>query len=140
MRLLVLVFFALTCAAQMAGQEETVTVFGGTGNDLLRHCSAVGSLKTGDNVALNDLAKTKTSVGICLGYIAGVLDAYESLYAMGRLKANTPSQKLYCLPPKVEMTQLIRIVIKDLQDSPATLHLPAGGLVLVAVKSAFPCK
>ncbi len=138
--LLLLLTHALVSRAQTSKQEDSVMVFGGTGNELLERCNAVGSVKPGDVVPPIELVKRAKNVGTCSGYIAGIMDTYEGLYSMGQLKASSRTQRLYCRPEGVPMEQVIRVVQKSLSDHPENLHLPACGLVLVALNEAFPCK
>jgi len=134
MRIAVALIFAIALHAQAPDSSESVRVFGGTGSDLLRRCSAVGALKAGDNVSPQQLIEHSRHVGSCEGYIAGVNDMMMSHLA------DTPKSTLkYCLPSGVEMDQLQRVVKKWLEDNPSQLHLPAGVTVIRALIQAFPC-
>jgi hypothetical protein len=50
------------------------------------------------------------------------------------------TQTVYCIPSNADNDQFVRIVLKYLNDNPATLHYPAGALVANAIVAAFPCK
>jgi hypothetical protein len=67
----------------------------------------------------------------CKGYISGAFDRSE-----GRGVANTP----YCVPEGVLDTQLIKIVVKHLNEYPELLHYRASTLVADAFVGAFPCE
>jgi hypothetical protein len=47
---------------------------------------------------------------------------------------------VYCIPANADNDQFVRVVLKYLNDNPATLNYPAGALVAKAVIAAFPCK
>ena len=61
----------------------------------------------------------------CAGYVGGVIDT---------------SHALFCFPPVVTKRQIINITILYLRDHPEKLHLFAPGLVIKAMRAAFPCK
>jgi Rap1a immunity proteins len=44
-----------------------------------------------------------------------------------------------CLPPDSPLTQFIRVFVSYGEQHPEELNLPAGVLVLHAVKKPFPC-
>ena len=117
-----------------APPKDAYVIFGPTGATLLKWCSDVGRLKAGD-VATTELSiDVAKNAGSCSGYIAGVNDG-----AAGYAIPN-PKNRRYCLPPQVEMDQLIRVVKKSLEDNPPQLHLPSSVLVIRALRDAFPCK
>ena len=71
----------------------------------------------------------------CATYINGYTDGQAALASLKL--AELP----YCLPPKgVPVAQLIKIVVKRLNNQPEHLHHPAQLLILSAYVSAFPCK
>ena len=110
-------------------------LFGPTGTDLLKYCSDVGALKVGETIPADQLVEGARNVGLCGGYIAGVNDAAVR-YGSGM----NPTKRLYCIPPKADMDQLIRVVRKSLEDNPSQLHFPSSVLVVGALKNAFPCR
>lgn len=65
----------------------------------------------------------------CLGFIAAVVD----LHAVTR-------QTIFCVPQQVQHGQLYEVVKKHGRDHPEVLHQPYLGLVLDALRTAFPCK
>ena len=96
------------------------------GNQLLEGCTAyldknfVGKVE--DTVA----------VGICVGYLTGVLDALDTWQA-------SEGRRVVCLPKPWDINQIVRIVVKYLENNPEDLHYRADAAVLFAVKAAFPC-
>jgi Rap1a immunity proteins len=123
-------------STQSASHQESGIFFGGTGGELLRRCNAVGTLKAGDRVAPLELSDIVKDSNLCWGYIAGVVDTYQGIATAGWLKA----PQAFCLPPKVDLEQLEKVVKKSLDDNPARLHEQAVGLILIAMTEAFPCK
>jgi len=86
-----------------------------TGNMLLKICESYTN--TNRPNALVDAVRG----GTCIGYILGV--------AEGR-----------CVPNSSSGDQLLRIVIKYLQENPQDLHKGASGLIGNALARAFPCE
>lgn len=107
-----------------------MTVYGGTGADVVERCSA-DKPKVGEAINADVIGRT-VLWGRCEGYIAGVVDTYEAF--------RTAPAKKVCLPPGVTMDQLRRVVKKSLEDNPAHLHQPAVALVVAALADGFPCK
>jgi len=92
------------------------------GNDLRDYCGA----------ALDKQNQAGARAGLCVGF----LDAYRQLAVMLPASANL---KLLCLPDGIGQEQLIRVLIKYLDQHPEKLHLPAAQLVYDATNDAFPC-
>jgi hypothetical protein len=111
-----------------------VTLFGGSGSDLLERCSAP-TPKVGDTMPANELVRSARDYGLCAGYILGVSDV-----ALDYLMYAPKAKRSYCLPSEVRAEQLIMVVKKYLEDNPARLHLPAGVLITDALIEAFPCR
>lgn len=125
-----------------ASHQESGTFFGGTGGELLKRCNAIGTVHVGDTVTSLQLADGVKDSNLCWGYIAGVVDEYESNMLSGLLKKPQviPATASFCLPPGVDLEQLEKVVKKSLDDNPARLHMPASLLILSALAEAFPCK
>jgi Rap1a immunity proteins len=117
-----------------AKTDEMVTLFGGSGTDLLERCSAPKP-KVGDTIPAPELARTTRDHGLCLGYIMGVSDM-----ALDYLAFAPNAKRTYCVPSEVHPDQLVMVVKKYLEDNPAQLHLPAGVLTTYALTAAFPCR
>ncbi len=71
--------------------------------------------------------------GMCLGYIVGVVDSFNTTYALKGEK------RVFCIPPGVTSGQLVLVLKKSMQEHPETLHLPASAHTLSALTTAFPC-
>jgi len=82
---------------------------------------------------LNDrTAGNAIEIGICVGYVAGIKDAVSD-WQIGTGK------QTYCMPEEVSNDQLIRVVVKSLENNPTRLHLRASVTVQRAFIEAFPC-
>lgn len=130
------VILALWMGSSQTGHEEMVTLLGPTGNDLLRQCGDIGRFdnRIGTVASPTEIITTAKNVGMCSGFIAGVLDTTEGYASIKAI------HKPYCLPPQVKFEQLVKVVMKNLQDNPANLHEPGEILVKAAMANAFPCK
>ena len=71
--------------------------------------------------------------GMCLGYIVGVVDSFNTTYAL------KGSERVFCIPPGVTSGQLVLVMKKSMEEHPETLHLPASAHTLSALTAAFPC-
>lgn len=84
----------------------------------------------------SDISKTAYNVGYCTGLVQGVTKTFD-LY-----RRSTPSQqKLFasCPPETMDNGQAMRVYVRYLKDHPAALHLDASGIMLLALRDAFPC-
>ena len=72
----------------------------------------------------------------CFGYIIGIARAEESLQQAGMFRDQF---RQVCVPKLAKGVQLVAIVIKYLNDHPEVRHRPAGAIVLIALRQAFPC-
>lgn len=97
-----------------------------TGSSLLEYCKDMA----GRNFTFH--------AGSCVSTIdttRKMLDKYQG-DIIGRTNA-------VCLPDEVNsavgLEQLVRVVLKYLEDNPESLHIEAWGLVVVALVEAFPC-
>lgn len=102
------------------------------GNMLLNECS----FELKDNIPNSD------SVGLahrafCIGYLSGVKNL-GSLYAAWI--QGTQKKPLFCTPYEVTTGQIIRVVVKFLNDHPERLHEHALFMVVDAMGQAFPCE
>ena len=118
-RTCLLVVVLLNFTEPSAGQEPSAT----TGNTLIESCQIyVDSLP--DPVSSNFLG------GYCLGLVHGVSDVAQVL----------GSPPLVCYPSGGTNSQLVRVVVKFLNDHPEALHKPDTVLVLEALNDAYPCQ
>jgi hypothetical protein len=88
------------------------------GSDLLKHCAAESTFP----------------VGICGGYISGIADTLDTLEVW-----KGPIGEA-CIPVTATISQLMKIVIKYMEEHTENLHLSATSLVLSALHQAFPCE
>ncbi len=113
----VMVFFATAPVFAV----ETNRIY--RGSDLLRDCQTV-----------KEFGHREFLLG-CERYVVGVLDSYQVATVL--LK---PSIKAFCLPKGGTTDQMIKVVIKYLENHPEQLHLPAANVIYLALDDAFPCK
>lgn len=102
------------------------------GNELLADCQkALKNKDEGRSGSMGD--------GYCLGLINGVGSTMDALSP--QLKPNPLLKKTgeTCMPA-LSNGQSARIVTKYLQDHPASLHLGAAYLTMLALQDAYPCK
>ena len=89
-----------------------------SGSDLLQKCES------------DSVAESNT----CDGYILGILDFQEALVGWSIL-----DEPIFCTPDSALSGQLIKVVIKYLNEHPEKLHLAASSSVANALYDAFPC-
>lgn len=93
---------------------------------------------TGEGITGNQFIKLcnespRYDEGECFAYILGTYHGFtiaESLHDV---------EPLTCVPSTVTVDQLSEVVIKYLRNNPQNRHLPARGLVMIAIRNAFPC-
>jgi hypothetical protein len=106
------------------------------GNRLLRQCEP-GTLEDRSKLT-SDQA---TDSLFCSGYIAGVMDAENTLENSVAAARNAPTKPMYCLPGDgIEVGQAVRITVKWLRAHPEKLHLRGDALVWMSLTDAFPCQ
>lgn len=71
---------------------------------------------------------------MCAGYVTGLYDYQGMFVAWSYL-----DEPYFCSPDGAEMSQLVKVVTKYLNEHPEELHLSAGGTVAIALGIAFPC-
>jgi hypothetical protein len=108
------VFAAITGAAALLYAQTVNANYFWTGNDLYRYCTS------GD-----------TEYSVCIGYVEGVIDEWESDRATSRLQP--------CVPSGVVADQLKDVVVQYLSQHPADRNTLASGLVMVAAAQAWNC-
>ena len=71
---------------------------------------------------------------MCGKYLDGILDMHAIGVAVGM-------PAFFCLPKTgISMDQALRIFVKWANENPAELHKTARGSVVLALRSAFPCR
>jgi hypothetical protein len=63
---------------------------------------------------------------VALGYVLGVADSF--------------AESEICIPQNVQASQLADIVRRWLQNNPDKRHVSAAAIVLVSLRSVWPCK
>ena len=97
-----------------------------TGNELLDYCqNALDSDVSDDN---------SMTTGVCVGYIRAIYD--QNLFE----QAMYTRPQFFCIPQEASPKQVIRVVVKYLEDHPEELHRPAYWPVSIALPAAFPCE
>jgi hypothetical protein len=156
MRALVLALFVFAASPADAQQKHELPH---DGNGLLEYCSAM--------VTLADTPATITSLGNdafnaemmklawCSGYLQAVNDAALStkmnIYLLSKagVTLEGPDNKIkeyafntlrgVCIPDKVPLLQLARVVVKWLREHPEKLQMSVNDSVTDAINDAFPC-
>lgn len=125
---------ALSCSVLLAASPAATQTL--AGNDVLQACSMA------DNLAAE---------GFCLGYIVGAIEGLKwgaaSIIAQDSAGLLEPDELDllssvllgFCIPDTASNGQLKDVVVKHLQDNPATRHETARTLVQVALSAGFPC-
>jgi Rap1a immunity proteins len=131
-----------------------------TGNELLDDCNQViRAADSASEAALDPhLDEDTLKFGSCIGYLQATAEMISIsqvnlwIGASAGWKLTDPDRKRelplsalsfmmsVCIADgKVPVGQLARIVVKWLRDHPERLHEPRSGLVLEALRDAFPC-
>ena len=111
------VYFAIGWCVMLAVAGEAMAY---TGSDLLESCS----LYMNDQIGLD--------FSFCMGFVAGVEAAVHEWQTV-------TGQQTYCIPEGALLDQLIRVVVKHLENNPEQLHRRASVTVQAAFVDAFPC-
>ena len=81
-----------------------------------------------------------TGVGICFGYINGVIDMQPIAdAARASIKGSKTPDPEICVPTGVTNQQAKDVYLKYFGSHPEYRHWPAMLLVMAAMKDAFPC-
>jgi hypothetical protein len=103
----------MSAGPTMAQEKDT-----GSANFLLSYC----------HEWLNN--KKTAMPGVCIGVVTGVLETAPLLEPRFR----------FCPPTTATRDQALRVVVKYLDSNPDKLHELFTGLVIVALREAWPCK
>ena len=93
------------------------------GNELAQHCEHVRNCEHRETCSDDDMM----DFGMCTGYIMGVSDSTQRGVGL-------------CVPTDVERGQMVKTVIKWMDENPNLLHHDADTVVVAALKAGFPCK
>lgn len=106
-----------------------------TGNDLLRNCSVALKAFNHENVSGSE---DFMRIGDCTGVVNGVMQTAAVWNASpGNRQSKEPVAR-FCAPPDVSVEQVVRMVVKRLQNKPEELSLDAAVVVLRAMNEGFP--
>ena len=114
--------------SKQGSAEPMVSFYGPSGSTLLRQCQAAAKIADGGNYTTQQAIDGT----FCRDYVAGAVDQMVGL--------SVQTTTVYCIPSNADNDQLVRVVLKYLNDNPATLNYPAAALVAKAIIAAFPCK
>ena len=121
--MLALLLLTATLTVQAGGRSTT------DGNSLLEGCgAAVRSLDGGGQKVPDAFA-----MGQCFGILDGVVGSAQIM------EKQLPATLRTCIPENYSHGQGVRIVVKYLNENPQSLDLPASFLVMMSLKTAFPC-
>ena len=128
------IFIVVVCSLMGSTFAEDVPLGSYDGNDLLGYCRAyLKSESTG--LSPNQAGMVSAAEGgVCVGYTLGVV-ATAQIWQVGAKRQG------FCMPDEVwgQTEQIVRVVVKYLEDNPAKLHTSAAILVHYAIVEAFPC-
>lgn len=133
--------FSVACVINVlliAGPANSGDLPSGT---LLTSCKAALQMSNGTH-SIND----GVHAGMCSGYVAGALNGYEIATEIINAASRQCSSKCtgfllpWNIPLEVKQNQIIRVVVKYLEDHPEQLHEPAAFNFVRALSSAFPHK
>ena len=130
MRGVILVIFTITMVTATVPTLHAQSLpFEATANYLLSTCKlAILAADPATRPTDFDYQKAVDS-NYCLGYIQGFKEA----------NALTPIPN-FCVPDAVTLGQLIKVVVKYMDEHPEELHLLSGLVVREALQKAFPCR
>ncbi|WP_447749416.1 Rap1a/Tai family immunity protein [Pseudomonas nicosulfuronedens] len=121
--ILAVLLVAVSVTAQ-AGERGTTD-----GNALLKGCSAVVKSLDGGGQKVPDAF----AMGQCFGMLEGVAGSAQIM------ERKLPENMRTCIPENYSNGQGARVVVKYLNENPQSLNLPASFLVMISLKTAFPC-
>jgi Rap1a immunity proteins len=98
---------------------------------LVRQCKATENI---DADTKRVPIKDASDVGLCMGFISGVVDL--NTLDSGILKHPTNG---WCVPDSATSTQLAKVVVKYGNEHPEELHVTSVIFVANALLAAFPC-
>jgi hypothetical protein len=118
---------ALVVAEQAPAQDAS------SGNHILPGCRAFLDVNTG----LKPSASAFTA-GQCVGTIDGLIQAAQA--QLLRERGATEVVVAFCAPDGVTMGQMVRVVVKYVDQHPELMHIAFSTLALSALAQAWPCK
>jgi len=130
MKKLCVVFIVMFVLAMAGNANAEVATSDGKG--LLTVCNvALKSITDGmDNLSDLELMNSSFCIGLAVGIkVSNVME-----------QASADDNLQYCIPSSASPEQLIRVLVKYLENHPENLHETPAVLISVAFIKAFPCK
>ncbi len=106
------------------------------GITLLHECQVSIRISDGDTRVTADEVVSSTH---CIGYVEGVIDANAFWDAVDR-RDNHSTRPHYCMGESVTFEQVIRILVKYLEENPKELSEVGYICIQGALLKNFPCK
>ena len=107
------------------------------GNELLTNCKLAEAAITPDGYRHN--IADGFEVGYCVGAIHTFKGRIEYIYKQDPPGYQSPKPRNCEIPEGVTNEQLIRVLVKYLEEHPDLLHIWEAGLLDAAFRHAFPC-
>ena len=85
-------------------------------------------------------SKERYEIGLCSGFIMGVIDAETYRAEVFRSFGQKDAQSSECVPNSVTTTQVAKVIVKYGSDHPEDLNDAAIDFLHGALMSSFPCK
>ena len=117
-------FYTLLLALILSAHSPASHSAGIDGNEVMRSCKVVVALD--DDPSRNQSRLEAFRSGFCLGLMRGIVDVGG---AAGWI----------CTPSEFQYSQIARVVVRDLEQNPETLHQPGSVLMYSAIRRAYPC-
>jgi hypothetical protein len=133
--LLVLGAFGLLACCTCADASTLSSV---DGSKLLSKCHAATKL---DDVSPNLTREEYGAAFYCLGFVQGAMDA-STVFQTAEHKALGQNSNIFvphCVPESAGWSQIIRVIVKWLEDNPAKLDLSGYDVIRLSMTQAFPC-
>jgi hypothetical protein len=111
------------------------TVKESTGVELYKECQLAVRGVTARNLSDAELS----DANYCMGYMLGIKDM-QSTWNETNKQYNHSELSLICIPQDATVFELMKVVIKYLDDHPTTLHDERGLVVLKALLVNYPCR
>lgn len=108
------------------------------GNELLTKCHAAERMAEVSPKLSND----EWAAGFfCLGFVQGVMDADNIWQSAGTKALGSKARPLllYCAPKDASWPQLIRVIVKWLEENPNKLNESGYDVINLAMSNAYPC-
>ena len=107
-----------------------------TGEKLLTACSAAQKTDT-DEASLTDADWNEAF--FCMGFVQGALDE-QAVWQVGDEQSHRETLAHFCIDNDASWPQIIRILVKWLENNPKQLNLAGVVVIQKAMADAYPCK